>query len=99
MDKKTLIELILNEVKLVGEENGVDFSRLNSETVLFGSGSALDSLALVGLIVNLEEKIAQKTGKNIQIVSEDMIILDDETPLRNAELMSQLILSLLSFEK
>lgn len=99
MDKKTLIELILNEVKLVCDENGVDASGLNSETVLFGSGSALDSLALVGLIVNLEDKIAEKTGKNIQIVTEDMIILDDETPLRNPELMSNLILSLLSCEK
>ena len=40
------------------------------DTPLFGSEGCLDSLNLVSLVVAIEERIAEETGREIRLVSE-----------------------------
>jgi acyl carrier protein len=41
------------------------------DTVLFGPNGALDSLALVSLLVALEERIEDETGQAVRLVNDD----------------------------
>jgi len=50
-------------------DNKIDISK-GRETELFGGNSAIDSLALVNLIVAIEEGIADEFDTNITITSE-----------------------------
>jgi len=48
---------------------------------LFGSGSVIDSLDLVAIIVRMEEAITTSTGKTVEIVDENSMVGDD-SPFR-----------------
>lgn len=92
MDKAELIEVILTELKELCEENEIDASDVDSQTALFGSGSLIDSMALVSLIITVEEHVLEATGKEIQVVDESAIITEGQTPFRNAETLAELTL-------
>ncbi len=63
---KSLVIESLNELK---EMNGLDFE-LTDETILLGEDSVMDSFDFVSFVSTLEEKIADKTGKTVSVVSE-----------------------------
>lgn len=76
-DKKEIEALILSAVRELAEElEKPDLSEPSAETVLFGVGGALDSLALVHLIAELEGRISEKFGR-------DVIIADERAMSRN----------------
>lgn len=58
-------------------------ARLATEpgTVLFGPGSALDSLGLVTLLVTVEQEILKATGCRLTLATDDRIYAED-SPLR-----------------
>ena len=58
----------------------------SSETLLFGLGG-LDSLDLVNLIVAIEEKIENQTGKVIVLVNEETLEMKD-TPFKTVATLS-----------
>ena len=93
MNKAELIDVILTELKVICEENGIDGGAVDSKTVLFGGGSIIDSLALVGLIIKVEEFVMDQTGKEIQVIDEDAIVTDGRTPFENAESLAELVLA------
>ncbi len=62
---------------------------------LFGSGSVIDSLDLVGIVVSLEETIREKTGKEIEIVDETAIV-SAVSPFRTVDSMTDHVLSKLA---
>ena len=90
MNEAELVDVILAELKVICEENDIDASKVDRETVLFGSGSIIDSLALVGLIIKVEEFIYERTGKEVQVIDEEAIITEDKTPFRNATTLAAL---------
>jgi acyl carrier protein len=63
--EEVLLPLIDEVEEEVGEEIGRD-----RDTILLGEGSALDSLAVVTLLVSVEEEIASRTGQEIRLVDE-----------------------------
>lgn len=48
----------------------LDALPLSAETALFGSGSLLDSLALVTLVVSIEGLLSERTGVSIALANE-----------------------------
>ena len=52
------------------EEELEEKVKLNLESKLFGGGGPLDSMALVNLVVELEELIEDDYGKNITLADE-----------------------------
>ena len=92
MNKNELIDVIVAELKELCEESNIDSSDVDSQTVLFGGGSIIDSLALVGLIVKVEEYVLEKTGKEIQVIDEETIITEGKSPLENAITLAELAL-------
>ena len=93
MDKETLINLILSELKVTCKESGIEGGNINRHTMLFGGSALIDSMGLVGLIIKVEEYVLEQTGKEIQVIDEDAIITDSATPFQNAVTLAELVLS------
>lgn len=85
MNKHELMTVILEELRAVCAENGLDDVVIDEQTLLFGEGSVIDSMALVGLIIKLEETLLEATGQEIQVIDDDAIIDDEQTPFKTAE--------------
>jgi acyl carrier protein len=92
MNKSDLVDLIIAELKEICDESNIDTSDIDNQTVLFGGDSIIDSMALVGLIVKVEEYVLENTGKEIDVIDEETIIIDSKTPLENAVTLAELVL-------
>jgi hypothetical protein len=90
MNEAELVDVILAELKVICEENDIDAGQVDRDTVLFGQGSIIDSLALVGLIIKVEEFVFERTGKEVQVIDEEAIITEGKTPFRNAATLAAL---------
>jgi len=93
MNKEKLMDVILTELKVICEENGIGSGVIDGDTMLFGGTALIDSLALVGLIIKVEEYVFEKTGKEIQVIDEEAIITDSTTPFQNAFTLAELVLA------
>lgn len=60
------------------------------DTVLFGADAVLDSIALVSLIVAIEERIEEKTGFLVTLADEKAMSRKS-SPFRNVSTLSQYI--------
>ncbi len=65
------------------------------ETKLFGEGGALDSLALVSVITDIEEAVEEKFGKHITIADEKAMSLK-RSPFSTVGTLTEYVESLLS---
>ncbi len=84
MNKEKLNNVIMDQLQVIFEENGIDDSRVNGETVLFGSEGIIVSLALVSLIVKVEDYVIGATGKEIQVIDGNAVISEALFPFMNA---------------
>ena len=96
INRNELINFIISQLNEICIENELSIEGLDENTTLFGVNSIVDSLALVGLIVKLEEYIFEKTGIEIQIIEDTDIISDSESPFQNAKSLSDLVLTKLN---
>jgi len=69
---KNQIETIIAEAiaELNEELQSEELGSITSDTRLYGSKSALDSIALVTLIADIEERVASQLGKDIVLADE-----------------------------
>jgi acyl carrier protein len=67
------LELVRESVIDVIEESSIPLSKdeVDSETRLLGSGSGIDSLDLVNIVVVLEDKVEEEYGESVTIANED----------------------------
>ncbi len=84
MNKEKLNNVIMDQPQVICEENGLDGSRFNGETVLFGSQGIIVFLALVSLIVKVEDYVIEATGKEIQVIDGNAVISEALFPFMNA---------------
>jgi acyl carrier protein len=70
-DKGKILSLVVDAVQEIGrEENIHSLMKANIETSLYGSGSNLDSLMLVRLISEVEERLYAELGIEVAIADE-----------------------------
>ena len=77
-----------SQVQRACSELGIATSGVDADTVLFGDGSLIDSMALVGLVIKLEEHVLASSGREIQIIDDEAIIADGQTPFRTARTLA-----------
>ena len=94
MQKK--IEKIIVEalVELNEELENENLNNPTSETKLYGGSGALDSLALVSLITDLEERISDEFEKDI-ILADEKAMSQRTSPFRSVETLTNYIQKLL----
>jgi acyl carrier protein len=71
-------KLMLAEIAAQGGEAP---GELNSETRLYGKDGLLDSMALVSLVMSLEQEIAEKFGVEISL-ADDKALSQKNSPFR-----------------
>ena len=89
--EKIIIE-VLNEIN--EELENENLNNPTSETKLYGGSGALDSLALVSLITDLEERISDEFEKDI-ILADEKAMSQRTSPFRNVETLTNYIQKLL----
>ena len=88
-------KIIIDTLKDLNEElENEAFLNPNSKTKLYGGNGAMDSLALVSFIADLEDKISDEFEKDI-ILADEKAMSAKTSPFRNIESLSSYIKSLL----
>ncbi|MEA2019627.1 MAG: hypothetical protein U9N59_14395 [Campylobacterota bacterium] len=89
--EKAIVEALeeLNE-----ELENENLNNPTSETKLYGGSGALDSLALVSFITDLEERISDEFDKDI-ILADEKAMSQRTSPFRNVESLTSYIQKLL----
>jgi acyl carrier protein len=76
---------VLSTLRQLGQDFDLPSLREPSlSTPLFGEGGALDSMALVHLIADLEEAISQSSGKTL-ILADERAMSARQSPFRTPE--------------
>ncbi len=71
MDKKTILDLIVNQLQLLNDTLPSEQQfKVNDNTVLFGNGSSIDSLSLVSVIVDLEMVLSEQLNRDISLTDD-----------------------------
>lgn len=87
--------IIYETLKELNEElENESFENPNSKTKLYGSSGALDSLALVSFIADLEDKISDEFEKDI-VLADEKAMSAKTSPFRNVESLTLYIKELL----
>ena len=84
--------IAINEEKEEGQKIPV-----SDDTILLGSGTLLDSLNIVVLITDIEERLHALTGRELQI-TEDMMSFEGDNPFRTVATLSEHIATILQSE-
>jgi acyl carrier protein len=71
---------------------------VNENTRLFGGGSPLDSVALVSLVVEVEQQVNDRCGSSITI-ADDRAMSQKRSPFRSVGSLGDYVLTLLSERK
>lgn len=80
-----LVELILGCLREMGEIEGRDdLLHANHKSKLFGPSGLLDSMGLVGLIVEVEQSVSSLFGKHI-VLANEKAMSRTASPFRNVE--------------
>ncbi len=92
--EKIIVEALeeLNE-----ESENINLSDISKETKLYGGNGALDSLALVSLIADLEEIISDEFDKDI-VLADEKAMSQRTSPFRSVESLSNYIQKLIEEE-
>ncbi|EDP75575.1 hypothetical protein [Hydrogenivirga sp. 128-5-R1-1] len=93
--RKQLITIIIESLKELNEDlEKKELKNPTSETKLYGAGGVLDSLALVTLITDLEEKVSEEFGKSITLADE-RAMSQRRSPFRDVKSLAEYIETLL----
>jgi acyl carrier protein len=88
MVKETLVELN-------NESGNPKLENVTEETRLYGSNSALDSLGLVNLITDLEDKIADQFDQDV-ILADEKAMSQKTSPFRTIKSLTDYIQKILA---
>ena len=76
------LELIFAAIKEVNMQQPPEYQlKLNKDEFLISDKSCIDSLGLITLLINIEEKISNKFKKNLNLLDEKLIS-EENTPFK-----------------
>lgn len=96
IEKSHILNLVIRAVQEIGHETKNNhLIKAELKTVLYGVNGNLDSLQLVRLIVDVEERVSSEIGKEIVIADERAMSLKS-SPFRNIESLTDYTYHLLN---
>lgn len=92
MQKIDIVEIIISSLKQIISEQDPELptDHFDKSTQLFGPGSLLDSMAMVSLIVDVEQKLQEKLDMDITIADERAMSME-RSPFRTVEALAEYI--------
>ena len=96
ISKQSVQDIIMQALKNINQErSGNEQIPISIDTCLFGTNSALDSLALVSVIVDVETAISEVSGRDI-CLTDDRAMNQESSPYSDVGSLTDYILVLLS---
>ncbi|HYK40847.1 MAG TPA: acyl carrier protein [Thermoanaerobaculia bacterium] len=81
MNDGAIVDLIVETVEGYRVSTGGEGGPVARETALFGPSGALDSLGLVSVLVELEQKVADRLGRTVSLM-DDRAMSQASSPFR-----------------
>lgn len=94
--KDKIMSIVYEALNDLNEELELDIlHNPNLKTKIFGTNGALDSINLVSLIADLEERISEEFGKDL-VLANEKAMSQKVSPFRNVEALTDYINQLLN---
>lgn len=96
LDRDAVEGIVLDALETINEERG-DGDKLvvSPQTRLFGADAELDSLALVSVIVDVEEAVSTASGRSIQL-TDDRAMSRETSPFTDVQALTAYVVELLA---
>lgn len=95
MSLEKIENIIIESLKECNQElENAELNNTTNKTRLYGEKSVLDSIGLVYLITDIEEKISDKFSKNI-VLADEKAMSQKTSPFRDVETLAKYIQNLL----
>lgn len=96
LDHDAVQAIVLAALETINEERDADDKLVvTPSTRLFGADAELDSLALVSVIVDVEEAVSQAAGRTVQL-TDDRAMSQDVSPFTDVQTLTGYVVTLLS---
>jgi len=96
LDHDAVEGIVLNALETINEERDADDKLVVSpRTRLFGADAELDSLALVSVIVDVEEAVSSASGRAIQL-TDDRAMSQEVSPFTDVQALTAYVVKLLA---
>jgi len=92
--KNEIVEIIFEGIEEINLQNAISIPK-EINTKLYGNNSSLDSLGLVNLIVNVEEKINSEYDTSI-VIADEKAMSQKNSPFKSVDTLAEYIMILLS---
>jgi acyl carrier protein len=92
LDRKVAIEIVLSCLKDAVDQNGGDASGITEETVIVGPEAVIDSIGVVSLIVDIEQKLEMDYQVSVTLAN-DRAMSQRSSPFRTATVLADHILA------
>ena len=94
--REKIFNIILNSLNELNKTlNNPELNNINLQTALYGKDGLLDSLALITLIMDLEDKISNEFNKSIKLANEITMSFTD-SPFKSVENLIEYIEKLIN---
>lgn len=95
MTKERAFQLIVETFEVLkGTDMLGEDVTLNSETILLGIGSPLDSIGFVTFVTDLEERIIKETKKDLYLVLDEIEEFNIDKPQLTVDALTQYLVKL-----
>jgi len=92
MDRKVAVEVVLAALRDAVDQNGSDASGVSEETVIVGPGAVIDSIGVVSLIVDIEQRLEMDYQVSLTLAN-DRAMSQRNSPFRTAGILVDHILA------
>lgn len=88
MDRETALAVVVSCLREALEQSGSAATEINQETVIVGPSAVLDSIGVVSLIVDIEQKLEMEHDVSVTLASEKAMS-QRSSPFRNAGVLAE----------
>jgi len=92
IDRSVAMEIVLSALRDAVDQNGGDAAAVTEDTVIVGPGAVLDSIGVVSLIVDIEQKLEMDHQVSVTLAN-DRAMSQRTSPFRTPAVLSDHILT------
>jgi acyl carrier protein len=92
IDKTAALEIVLSALREAVDQNGGDLAAVNEETVIVGPEAVIDSIGVVSLIVDIEQRLEMDHEVSVTLAN-DRAMSQRNSPFRTPAVLAEHILA------
>lgn len=92
LEQKVAEEIVLAALREAVDQNGGDVAAVNVDTVIVGPGAVIDSIGVVSLIVDIEQRLEMEHQVSVTLAN-DRAMSQRNSPFRTPAVLAEHILA------